>query len=56
MANFARMENGTMVEVLVVNDDVLLNSDGVESEAVGIAFLKETFGAETEWVQIKETA
>ena len=56
MAHFARIEDGIVREVIVVNDDQLLDEAGVESEAVGVAFLQETFGVETEWVQTSYNA
>jgi hypothetical protein len=51
MANFARIEDGIVREVIVVNNEILWDEAGVESEVIGIAFLKETFGPATEWVQ-----
>lgn len=56
MAHFARIEDGYVREVVVVVDDVLFDENGVESEAIGIAFLQDTFGAETEWVQTSYNA
>ena len=56
MAHFARIENGTVREIIVVVNEVLLDESGVESEAVGIAFLQETFGADTEWAQTSYNA
>ena len=56
MAHFARIENGIVREIIVVENEVLWDEAGVESEAIGIAFLKETFGEETEWVQTSYNA
>ena len=56
MAHFARIESGIVREVLVVNNEVLLDAEGMESETVGIAFLQETFGELTEWVQTSYNA
>lgn len=50
MAHFARIENGIVRQVIVVNN-VELDDNGTESEAKGIAFLRSLFGEETEWVQ-----
>ena len=51
MAHFAKLdENNIVTEVLVVNNDVLLKSDGTESEYKGKVFLNELFGSTT-WVQ-----
>lgn len=49
MAHFARLENNTVCEVIVVNNEILLDSEGVEQEALGAAFCEETFGGT--WVQ-----
>jgi hypothetical protein len=51
MAHFARIENGIVREVIVVNNAVLLDADGIEQETIGIQFCRDTFGADTEWVQ-----
>ena len=49
MAHFAKIENGIVREVVVVNNDVLLNEEGIESEEIGAAFCADLFGGE--WVQ-----
>ena len=50
MAHFAKINSDNVVEqVIVVNNEVLLDSEGVEQEALGAAFCAETFGGE--WVQ-----
>jgi hypothetical protein len=50
MANFAKIENGVVVQVVVVhNNELLVN--GVESEQAGVSFLKNIFGQDTVWVQ-----
>lgn len=48
MAHFARVEDGIVRQVIVVNNDVLL-VDGVESETIGAQFCADTFGGT--WVQ-----
>ena len=51
MAHFAKLdENNIVTEVVVVNNDVLLKSDGTESEYKGKVFLNGLFGSAT-WVQ-----
>lgn len=51
MAHFAKLdENNIVLDVLVVNNDVLLNPDGTESEYKGKVFLNQTFG-NANWVQ-----
>jgi len=49
MAHFARIENNIVREVIVVNNEVLLDSEGIEQEAIGIAFCEELFGGT--WIQ-----
>ena len=50
MAHFAKINSDNVVEqVIVVNNEVLLDSEGVEQEALGAAFCADTFGGE--WVQ-----
>jgi hypothetical protein len=51
MAHFARVENGLVREVIVVNNEVLHDENGVEQESIGIDFCKSLYGADTEWVQ-----
>ena len=51
MAHFARMKNNIVQQVIVVNNEVLENKEFPESEPIGIAFCKETFGEDTEWLQ-----
>lgn len=50
MAHFAEIdENNIVLKVLVVNNEILLNGDGTESEQKGIDFLKSIFGGN--WLQ-----
>ena len=49
MAHFARIENGFVQQVIVVNNEIILDENGDESEAIGIAFCQKHFGGE--WVQ-----
>jgi len=52
MANFAKIdENNLVVDVVKIHNNEILNENGEESEAVGIAFLKSLYGEDTEWVQ-----
>jgi hypothetical protein len=48
MAHFAKLENNTVVDIIVVHNNELL-VDGVESEAKGIEFCQALFGGE--WIQ-----
>ena len=52
MAHFAELDsNNVVLRVIVVGDSDCLDSNGDESEAVGIAFCKSIFGATTNWAQ-----
>ena len=51
MAHFAKLdENNIVIAVHVVNNNVIANEDGTESEAKGILFLNTLHGRAT-WVQ-----
>lgn len=54
MAHFAKVEDGVVREVIVVNNEVLLDSAGVEQEAIGAQFCADLFGGE--WVQTSYNA
>jgi hypothetical protein len=56
MAHFARIEDGIVREVIVVNNDVLKDETGTEQEALGVAFCKSLYGDNTEWVQTSYNA
>ena len=50
MSHFAQIdENDTVINVVVVGDEHLLDADGVEREELGIAFLQNLIGGN--WVQ-----
>jgi hypothetical protein len=49
MAHFAKIKNNIVTQVIVVNNEVLLDSEGVEREALGAAFCADLFGGE--WIQ-----
>jgi hypothetical protein len=51
MAHFARIDNNTVAEVIVINNEVLENKEFPESEPIGIAFCKSLFGENTNWLQ-----
>jgi hypothetical protein len=51
MAYFAKIENNTVSEVIVINDEVIENKDFPESEPIGIAFCKSLYGEDTQWLQ-----
>ena len=51
MAHFAELdENSVVLRVVVVSNEMLLEN-GQESEAKGIAFCKQLFGEDTNWIQ-----
>jgi hypothetical protein len=57
MAHFAELDNNNIVtRVIVVNNTDLVDEQGNESEQVGIAFCKQLFGADTNWVQTSYNA
>jgi len=50
MAHFAQLgDNNVVTNVIVVNNEVLLDDDGVEQEALGVQFCQELLGGT--WVQ-----
>ena len=51
MAHFARVEDGIIREVIVINNEVLENKAFPQSEPIGIAFCKSLYGADTNWLQ-----
>lgn len=51
MAHFARVEDNIVRGVIVVNNEVLKDENGVEQESIGIAFCKSLFGEDTDWIQ-----
>jgi hypothetical protein len=52
MAHFAQIdENNVVLNVIVVADEDCQDENGNESEATGIAFCKQLFGEDTNWVQ-----
>ena len=52
MAHFAQLnDDNTVTQVIVVHNNVLLDENGQESEAQGIAFCQSLYGPTTRWVQ-----
>lgn len=52
MAHFAQLLDGNIVtQVIVVDNENLLDENGVEQESIGIAYCKSLFGEDTNWVQ-----
>jgi len=54
MAHFARLENNIVREVIVINNEVLKDENGVEQESIGAQFCADTFGGE--WKQTSYNA
>ena len=52
MAHFAEIDqNNVVTRVIVVNDADTSDDSNVESEDIGIAFLKSKYGSDTNWKQ-----
>lgn len=49
MAHFAKIESDVVVQVIVVNNEVLLNEEGIEEESLGVEFCTNLFGGI--WIQ-----
>jgi hypothetical protein len=54
MAHFARIEDGIVRQVIVVNNEVLKDNNGIEQESIGAQFCQDTFGGT--WVQTSYNA
>ena len=52
MAHFAKLDANNVVEqVIVVSNDDTSDSNGVETESIGVAFCQKLLGASTNWKQ-----
>jgi hypothetical protein len=52
MAHFAQLDQfNTVIKVEIVNNNILLDNNGNESEENGIKYLKSIYGEETKWIQ-----
>jgi hypothetical protein len=52
MAHFAQLdENNNVIQVIVVDNSTIINSNGIEIEELGIQFCKELVGQSTNWIQ-----
>ena len=49
MAHFAKIENGIVTEIIVVNNEVLKDENGIEQESIGAQFCTDLLGGE--WKQ-----
>jgi hypothetical protein len=55
MAHFAKVENNTVMEVIVISNEVLQNKDFPESEKIGQEFIA-SIGLNGEWKQTSYNA
>ena len=52
MAHFAQLdENNVVTQVIVVSNDDTSDSNGIETESIGVAFCQKLLGADTNWKQ-----
>jgi hypothetical protein len=52
MAHFAQLdENNTVLQVIVVANEKILDENEIEKENLGISFCKDLFGSDTKWKQ-----
>ena len=52
MAHFAQLDqNNQVIQVIVIHNNELLDTNGQESEAQGIAFCQSLYGSDTQWRQ-----
>ena len=52
MAHFAKLDSDNLVtQVIVVSNDDTTDSNGVETESIGVAFCQKLLGATTNWKQ-----
>ncbi len=57
MAHFAKLDANNVVEqVIVVSNDDTADSNGVETESIGVAFCQKLLGASTNWKQTSYNA
>tara|TARA_B100001063_G_scaffold167694_1_gene156732 strand:- start:81 stop:407 length:327 start_codon:yes stop_codon:yes gene_type:complete len=52
MAHFAQLDdNNVVTQVIVVSNDDTSDSDGVETESIGVTFCQKLLGDDTNWKQ-----
>ena len=54
MAHFAKIEDGVVRQVIVINNEVLKDESGNEQESIGAQFCQDTFGGT--WIQTSYNA
>lgn len=55
MAHYAKIDNGKVTQIIVVNNEVIEDKEFPESEAIGQAFI-ESIGLDGDWVQTSYSA
>ena len=56
MAHFAQLDsNNVVTQVIVVSNDDTSDSNGTETESIGVAFCQKLLGADTNWKQTSYT-
>jgi len=57
MAHFAELnEQNKVLRVVVISDADTSDENGIENEAIGVAFCKKLFGENTRWIQTSYNA
>jgi hypothetical protein len=57
MAHFSQLDqSNTVINLTKINNENLLDENGIESEIVGIDFCKKIFGENTTWIQTSYNA
>lgn len=51
MAHFAKLNGNNVTQVIVVNNKVITDENGIEQEQLGIDFCKSLYGEDTNWIQ-----
>jgi len=51
MAHFAKLNGDVVSQVIVVNNAVITDENGIEQEQLGIDFCKSLYGEDTNWIQ-----
>lgn len=54
MAHYAKIENGIVREVIVINNEVISDDEGIERGEIGAQFCRDLLGGE--WIQTSYNA
>lgn len=56
MAHFAQLDStNTVIQVIVVNNEKIIDENGIESEELGIRVCRNIYGSDTNWKQTSYT-